>query len=205
MDAQRLDEMSDAALDRDLQALLGVGPSADFAARVRTRIADEPARSRSWFGAWWFALPAAALAVMAIVAVVSRDTRPSHRNVAAPEARASISDVARSAERTNPAARPEPAPPIRRPDSGTSRNAAVAREPNGSGEPSQPEVLVDPREAAALRAVILGANDGRIDLAPVVAAAPPPVMELPPVVDIEIPAITIEPIAPGTGEEGVRQ
>ena len=72
MDARRQpDEMTDAALDRELQAMLGVGPSADFAARVRTRIADEPARSRSWFGAWWFAVPAAALAVVAIVAAIA--------------------------------------------------------------------------------------------------------------------------------------
>ena len=73
------------------------------------------------------------------------------------------------------------------------------------GESTEPEILIDPREAAALRALIYGARDGRIDLVPVLNASQPAVMELPPVVDIHIPEITIDPIAPGAGEQGVRQ
>jgi hypothetical protein len=69
----------------------------------------------------------------------------------------------------------------------------------------EPEVLIDPRESAALLALILGARDGRVDLAPILRASTPMPMDLPPVGVIDIPFLTIDPIAPGTGEEGVRQ
>ena len=68
-----------------------------------------------------------------------------------------------------------------------------------------PEVLIDAREASALRALILGTRDGRVDLEPVLRASTPSAMDLPPIGAIDIPVITIDPITPGTGEEGVRQ
>ena len=70
---------------------------------------------------------------------------------------------------------------------------------------TEPEILVDAREASALRALILGARDGRVDLEPVLRASTPTAMDLPPVGAVDIPFLTIDPITPGTGEEGVRQ
>lgn len=46
MDGARPDALSDAQLDRELEAALGVEPSPEFLARVRTRIAVEPEPSR---------------------------------------------------------------------------------------------------------------------------------------------------------------
>jgi len=70
---------------------------------------------------------------------------------------------------------------------------------------AQGEVLIDARESAALRALIAGARDGRVDLEPVLRASTPTAMDLPPIGAIDIPFLTIDPITPGTGEEGVRQ
>jgi hypothetical protein len=65
-------------------------------------------------------------------------------------------------------------------------------------------VLLDPRESIALRNLIAGVRSGRLDLTPVLGASTPTAMDLPPVQDIDIPVITIEPLAP-MGAEGVRQ
>jgi hypothetical protein len=70
--------------------------------------------------------------------------------------------------------------------------------------PTAPDVLLDARESAALRALILGARDGRVDLEAVLRASTPNAMDLPPIGDIDIPIITIDPITPDTGE-GVRK
>jgi len=202
MDAQRLDEMSDAALDRDLQALLAADPSPAFVARVRMQVAADEATAQPWLGSRSAVLAVAAAIAVAIVtpgvyrgtrgrAVGDRPAALSTRPIPDRGAAAGVGLLVTGLEPRVSDRLPRQPRPI-----AVAPRAIVAAEP---------EVLVDRREAAALRAVILGASDGSIDLAPVVAAAPPPVMELPPVVDIEIPAITIEPIAPGTGEEGVRQ
>ena len=200
MDAHRRDrEMTDAALDRELQSLLDVDPSPAFVARVRAQIADEPQRS-----AWWpptFVLGGLAVAAALVIAVavlrnVPRGT-PGEAPLLASRALASV--------------------PIDIPDVVARRSAvrmaaqAVRRNSHAdttAGEiiaAREPEVLVDPREAAAIRAVIVRARGGRIDLAPVLHASTPTAMDLGPVVELAIPEITIDPIAPAPGAEGVRQ
>jgi hypothetical protein len=200
MDARYADEVTDAALDRDLQALLDTAPSPGFVARVRTRIADQPARQRSWFGVWMLGGSAAAIAAIAIVAVNVGRVGTAHRPSATLDARRlpdlRVPLVASGLNRQFDIAG---VPPESQPERVNPRRAGIP------AKPVEPEILVDPREAAAIRAVIFGTRDGRIDLAAVASASTPSVMELPPVTDIEIPAITIDPIAPGTGEEGVRQ
>jgi hypothetical protein len=89
--------------------------------------------------------------------------------------------------------RESPAEPDRR----AVQAIAVAQDPAG-------EVLLDPRETTALRALIAGVRSGRVNLDPVVRASVPTAMDLPPVDAIVIPPITIEPLAPA-GAEGVRQ
>jgi hypothetical protein len=84
------------------------------------------------------------------------------------------------------------------------RPADVTARAVGANDKDASEVLIDPREAAALRALILGTREGRIALSPAAAASTVALMDLPPAVDIQIPAIVIDPIAPDTGE-GVRQ
>jgi hypothetical protein len=203
MDAQRLDEMSDAALDRDLQALLAADPSPAFVARVRTQIAAEATTSRPWFGAWSAVLAAAATIAVVIVTLVgyrgSRGqavgdrpaallTRPIAGSNAAAEVGLLVAGLhSRVLDRV---------PRRSRPMSVTAPRAMASAEL---------EVLVDPREAAALRALISGMRNGAIDLAPVLTRPLPAAIEAQEVASIDIPVITIQPIAPGTGEEGVRK
>ena len=196
MDAERRgSEMTDRALDRELQSILAVDPSPEFAARVRTRIASEPQRSAAW-SMWMFA--AAATAVVAIAVVVSRGvpregaaaSKPLASRVLTPMAFA-VSDINRGL--MLPHALPGPAP--------QAASLAATAMPQRAAD----EILVDPREAAAIRALIRRVRTGGIDLAPVLNASTPTAMELAPVVEITILDIAIDPIAPAPGAEGVRQ
>jgi len=66
----------------------------------------------------------------------------------------------------------------------------------------EPEVLIAVDEAKALRQLILGVYEGRIDLAAVLEATPITAAEPAPLDNIAIPPISITPLA---GEQGVRQ
>jgi hypothetical protein len=203
MDAQRLDEMSDAALDRDLQALLAADPSPAFVARVRMQIAAEATTSRPWFSAWSAGLAVAATIAVVIVtlagyrgsrgqAVGERPAALSTRPIASSNAAAGVGLLVAGLH-----SRVLDRLPRR------SRQMSVAA-PRAMAS-AEPEVLVDPREAAALRALIRGMRNGAIDLAPVLTRPLPAAIEAPEVATIDIPVITIQPIAPGTGAEGVRK
>jgi anti-sigma factor RsiW len=54
------------AMDRAIDAVAAVEPSPEFTARVRTKIAEQPAPTPSWFGGW-VPVAAGALAVLALV------------------------------------------------------------------------------------------------------------------------------------------
>jgi len=64
--------VSDAALDREIETILGVDPSPGFVPRVRARIADAPAPTAWRFG--WTAL--AAVAMTAAIVLTLSLTRP---------------------------------------------------------------------------------------------------------------------------------
>jgi hypothetical protein len=80
-------------------------------------------------------------------------------------------------------------------DAGTRFEQLAAPKPEGRRR--EPEVLIAADEVKALRQLILSVQEGRIELAPALA--------LPPVDEIAIEPITIAPIPPMTGEQGVRQ
>jgi hypothetical protein len=69
---------------------------------------------------------------------------------------------------------------------------------------TEPEILIDPREAVALRRLITGTRDGSLDLSAALQATTPAAMELPEISDVVIVPINIEPLAPAAGAEGVR-
>jgi len=195
MDAQRRgSEMTDGALDGELRSILAANPSPEFVARVRVRIADEPRPASTWRYTT-FAIAGVVAAVVVAAVLFGRD---SGQRTPAPMplvARA-IGGVSALPERPRRSvARSTPQIPAY-------ANAAAP-------SPNEPEVLIDPRERAALLAVVRGTRDGSLDLAPVVAASTPTAMELGPLVEITIPDISIDPIAdsiaPAPGTEGVRQ
>jgi hypothetical protein len=71
-------QLTDAALDREIMALLASEPSPEFLARVRARVAEEPA-PRTWRAAWMFAAAGAAAAVIvAVIAWPSAEPAGSH-------------------------------------------------------------------------------------------------------------------------------
>jgi hypothetical protein len=213
MDAERPgDALSESAVDRELQAMLGVEPSPDFLARVHTRIASEP-EPTAWWLSWTFAVGVAIAAVVVFAVVMARPREAvRHQPV---ERREASTDVARptpsaavTAQEPYVAQGPYVASAFRRTGSATSRAKAGRHVRAGdlrAQGPAENEVLIDARESAALRALILGTRDGRVDLEPVLRASTPAPMDLPPVDAIDIPFLTIDPIAPGTGEEGVPQ
>ena len=193
-------------IDEEIRAALEVDPAPEFVARVRTRIATEAAPSE-WRWSWGLAIGSALVACAALAVIVSRQpTRPSPRVEG-------TSSSAGENRPTNDGSSPKP----RAAESGMHAGREAQYRSTQAGVPapdtnalamrtarSEPEVLIDPREARALRQLIAGVRDGRIDLTAAQTIASPTAAEIKPVARIVIAPITIEPIAPAGGAEGVR-
>jgi hypothetical protein len=195
--------MSDDALDREIAAALNVEPSPAFAARVRQRIAEEAIPARWWVS--WSIRAAAALAIAVAAAValrfdwsgsrtdVMRQDQPP-RQSASIESRvlAQMSELQsdRRSGRLSPKRNHSVhAASIVRPSSvvsGFSRTGA--------------EILIDVREANALRALFAGASLGTVDLIPLASAAGKAASELTPPAEIVIAPLINEPLTPVPGE-----
>jgi len=190
------DALNEAALDRELRRALSVEPSPEFVARVRMRIASEPARM-PWRAPWLFAAIAVAAAIIAAI-VVQRGSGGPSLGEATPllAARAVTPSAGALPAVGSHKALPDVVSAFRRTVSGPAEAGHYVRR--------DPEILFDPRESAALRALISGVRSGRLDLTPVLRASTTTAMDLPLTQDIDIPVITIEPLAP-FGAEGVRQ
>jgi hypothetical protein len=171
-------------LNADIRRALAVEPSPEFLARVRTRIASEPAPSRHvlWM---WAASAIVATALVIIAAIVRRPAAPIPPLASAPLAVGAIGSI----------------PAMARDDAFLRRGVSIRSErtaPTRVREVKrEPEVLIAADEAKALRQLILGVQEGRIQLAPALAAS------------ARLEAITIEPIIitpipPLTGGEGAR-
>jgi hypothetical protein len=194
-------------IDEEIRAALDVDPSQEFVARVRTRIAAEAAPS-AWRWSWGLAM-ATALASATLVVIVSRQHTPPSTSVAGTSVAGSENRHASEGSTTKPGAAESDA------KAGRAEQTRVAVSRQARSRPtntnalvvrtrSEPEILVDPREADALRRLIAGVRDGRIDLAAAQTIASPAAGEIDPVARIVIAPITIEPIAPARGAEGVR-
>jgi len=163
-------------IDRDLAALLSVEPSPEFRARVRARIAAEPA-PRFWSLRW----PAAAAAAMAVALVVGfvvglprvADNVRAPGPIAVDQSSHPASAVAQS---RSVVAQPSPAPVVR------------PRTPRVNGV----EVLVAADEVRALRqlAAIVQQNRARF----VFAAEGESVVVQEPVLDLVVAPIAVAPI-----------
>ena len=205
--------LSDAALDRELEQAFAVDPSPEFVARVRARIVDEAPRRWAWNRTWSFASGAiAAIAIIAVAIQLSNRRALPSTAAAVLEARAvapAMGVLMDPAARTGavPASPPVAAVPIP-----VGRPRELPQESRGravqaialASDHAAGEVLLDPRETAALQALIARVRTGRLDLGPAMRATVPRAMDLPPIDDIVISPITIEPLAPA-GAEGVRQ
>jgi hypothetical protein len=147
-------------IENDLQAALSVDPSPEFVARVRTRIANEPA-PRRWT-AWWI-IPAAAIAVaaLAIGVFVSRSAPMSLETPMLASRGLGSIEVPDVARRLEPAL-----PPVE----------VVIQAPRP--ERTEDLVLIDQAESRTLRRLVFGKplnidkpytgpSDAEIEIAPI--------------------------------------
>ena len=187
----RSEELND--IDRALADALNVDVSPHFVARVRRRIADEPSPMRFWRG-WRLVGPAVATAV-ALVTVVAFARMWPHTELAPPAIQARQVVIV-------------PLPPADIPgvlNTPTAERVVSSRKRQTSARassPSEPEVLVPRAEIEMYRRLIAAAQNAPGAL---VVEAPKDVQAGQAITEIAITPITIDPIAPPSGGEGVRK
>src|SRR5262249_39626630 len=207
MDAdRRAGPVNDADVDRELRSLLAVDPSPEFVARVRMRIANKPEPSQSsiaglqlrtasaWWWPWKFVAAPILAAIVILIAVFASWPQPIEHvptlaATALPNTTTFPPYVVSAFRRTGPAeagrhisgpaeaARHVPGPA----EAGRHVRGPVeaGHDVPGPVEAIPTEVVLDPRETAALRALILGIRKGDLDLEPVLRASVPSAMDLP--------------------------
>jgi hypothetical protein len=187
----RDEQMTDAALDDEIARAMTVDPSPAFVARVRQQIEVQPV-SRAWTLTSWMGVATGAAVAAALLFVISwRGQRITPSMPALPGRAIPVANVpvvmrgARMLEHS-PVARLASGPPRPR--------AALATK-------AEPEILIDPREARALRMFLDGVVTGRVDLTPLLGAFPPPILNVGPPSDIDIAPIELSPLT----EKGVPQ
>jgi hypothetical protein len=205
MDGHEQQELSDTALEKELEAALGVDPSPEFLPRVRARIASERV-GETWvpFWPWRWAGAAAAVALVAVAGLwMLREPVPAPletRVADAPKVQVSqpgaeaVSQPAPEAGSTafgvTPAAEADRSSPVEAP------RAARSSRPPGIMEA---EVLISEDEAAALKQLFAAIGERRLEtsaLPDLASALQPPE----PIEDIVLEPISISPLAPLEGE-----
>ena len=168
MDGHRFpDSIADSTLEREIERALGVDPSPEFLARVRTRIANEPAPSR-WPVSWRFFVTAGAAATLVVGVTVSMwpTSEPVDRPASTPGARVTErrpeSPVGGGQAST---VQPELAGP-NSPARGFARRTVVEPRSRGGrieavGNVQVPEVLISADERQAFELVLTIVRQGR--------------------------------------------
>jgi hypothetical protein len=172
-------------IDRELASLLSVEPSPEFRARVRARIASEPA-PRSWYLQWRVVGVGVAGIAVAVVIVLGRAERPGNTQKSSSPSIARL-PLPSSTLTAVPTTVPEP------------RAAATA-----VYRPSprrQPEVLMAPNEVRGFRQLAALVREGRTHFVFGNEEAPAVLSE--PATDIVIAPIAIAPIEVATNSEPV--
>ena len=197
-DPRITEPLTPSAIDREIDralAAVNIDPSPDFVARIRRRVANEPAPRSAWTP-WkmraWMPIAGAALLAAAVVAAVligprHKDGRDIRLIVK------SASDVQLRPD-TTAAVQPE----------SDSAGAVVASAVRRMAK--EPEVLIAPDEAAALRRLFAQQSQGQLAevvVEPQRPAWPPGAPPLPP--EIAIDPVKIEPLVFQINGEGERQ
>jgi len=142
--------MSDASLDREIEAMLSAEPSPEFVSRVRTRVAD---MTLSGWTMGWTSLAAGSVVVAVVVAVVMSNPH----EIVQPEA---MSPVARTSVRVDTLPDEVPVSPEL-----NSAKATPRHKPKVSKAAlREPQVLINPKEAAALRHFLSNPQPERVEL-----------------------------------------
>lgn len=189
-DMNDLDERAVSAAEADLERLLSIEPSPEFAAKVRARIAAEPA-ARSWSLARLLLLPLAAAAVLAIVVTVS--TFWKVRDAERPFTATRQGDIVLSPPK--PMEVPAPvavAAAVSRP---SVRRATAPRQP-------EVEILIDPAITDAIRRLALAARNTTLDGSKGESiAAPNAESDVLPIAEpLNVPELVLKPADPTGGQ-----
>ncbi len=205
MDDHRSAALTDAALDRDLEAALAVDPPPEFVARVRTRVQRE--RDASWSPLQWgFAAAVGVLVVAIAVALVVGTSRQDRARVDAGReswigrdrqptvcpvrcaGHQSWSDRAGQHGRAGPQLRQLLRPKNSHRDIDVDQALLEGT-----------ELLMAADEARALRRLFADVRKGLIDLSSLQEGVPATAALQPPG-EIVFPPITFEPVAPETAQ-----
>jgi len=215
MDGRHNPALTDADLDRELDAALDLEPSPEFLARVRMRIESEPRRApwplgvrvgaRRWALTGLGALAAGVVMVVLATTVIrperSESPRPANQVAGmVPPASTFAGPSAPSAPVRSPAGVLPPADVVP-PGSGAVRRAPArssSRTVAAAATVTTPPVLVAANEVAALERLFARAREGRVEIsAPPeqpdqsVASAP-----LAPIEAIDVAPISVGPLSP---------
>ena len=193
MDGHTRQGMSDEALEREIEAALGVDPSPEFLPRVRARVASEQMhRGWYWSTGWRWAGVAAVVTAVAVIAVwtlrdPSRAPREAHLTGTPP-----VESITPSVEPALPA----PALVTSSAESQKPVSAPVARTSRLTHTPvvvKRPEVLISLDEAVALRQLIVAIAARQVQATdiPQLAAALAP---LPTIEEIVLEPIELSPL-----------
>jgi len=197
MDGHKHEELSDALLEREIEAALGVEPSPQLLPRIRARIANERVQG-GWVASasWRWVGAVAVVTLVAIIGVwIQGDPAPAPR-----EARVTP-QVETHAPSTEPA-RPAPAVVASSVQASKAARAPVVRTARATLRPvvvAQPEVVISADEAAALTQLFAAIGSRRIETAALPdlqSALNPPS----PIEEIVLEPITISPLAALEGE-----
>ena len=171
---------SDTSLDREIEAMLSVEPSPEFVSRVRTRIAEAP------LSAWtmgWTSVAAGSVFVAVVVAVVI--SKP--HEVVPPEA---LMPIARTSMQADTPSDDVPASPNL-----TSSKSPERHKPEVSkAAVREPQVLINPEEAAAIRRFLAHPQPEPVELS-LVKIEPQPLPEF-----VFTPLPTFDPMVVPQGD-----
>ena len=185
MDGRRpIDALNDSSLDREIESILAAEPSAEFLARVRARVADEPLPA-VWRAPWIFAMAGTlAVGIVALAVWPSSEVTPTSQAPVEPPR------IAEAAPAIAPSPLPSPRPVPERVTA--ARGDAAAIERDRAVDIELPEVVLADNEVKTFASLVARIRQSRFDVA--IPAAPNPdtpleVKELPPVEPLEIEPI----------------
>jgi len=176
--------VDDAALDREIESLLGAEPSPEFVARVRARVAEGPEPGQ-WWMSWVLAAGAVAVVIVAVMAWPSREPVSFVREPVQTARVEAVEPVVPPVVAAQTPARSQPSTPGR-------KSGVVAAATERRIDIDLPEVVIADNEVKTFAALVASLRQSRFD-APVPAAPDAvtrlEIKELPPVEPLEIEPI----------------
>lgn len=202
----RTDPLNDAALEQEIEALLSVQPSPEFVARVRSRVAEEPASGWRW--RWPVAAVATTVAAVAIGVALWRPAETTTRSTSAtpPTSAAPPASTAPAASTAPPrvAARTDNRRPVISPPRDVAIVAPLNRDvarivaaPSRMIEISLPPVIIADNEIRAFATFVADRRATRFEFSSSIARAaddPIEVDKMPKVDPVTLEPIEIKPL-----------